>query len=372
MGDKGGTIWEKSGIGAWRAETRNLPGRSRGPDGSGAEGQAIIFGDFTGQGNSTVINGAVEERVHTSANSEWFDNMKEGQTKDEFLGSTSSPNTRETKNPPGRSRGPDGSGVKGQDKISIMNGIKVVNTTVGFHTPELQWGCQFHSGWLCLKNSESVPTLGKHGDSDPSLFKGGDYASSLHSYHLVCEAYGEDEASDEDDAIENAPRIPDIENTFLPAGANRTPHQNHAENPTVGNLCVYYANFGARRLRDIELIDAQLKRNPAQVLIICGTDVDTERMLMLPPRTTPDFGALGNAAVAALFERPEYEWFTVRRSDEHGNSGCIAVRRDSSRPPHLTIRLHSVKYDGQKKHTSAELQNATPECYARQLIFQRR
>ena len=135
----------------------------------------------------------------------------------------------------------------------------------------------------------------------------------------------------------------------------------HAANVTTGNAGFYFANFGNRaKDKDLQdVIDAQLKRNPAHMMFICEMPAKTQDILHLPPRPNPPT-THGDAAVAAFYQRNEAEWFTYRQNDAHGDPCCIAVRRECSVHPHLTMLADEVKFDGTKKGGA--------NCYTRTLV----
>ena len=136
---------------------------------------------------------------------------------------------------------------------------------------------------------------------------------------------------------------------------------------TTGNLVFYYANFG-KRSHNKELqnnIDAQLKRNPGHMMFMSEMAKQTAAMLEAPIRACErSEGENVNANVRKFYDRDELEWAVYCQSDELGDGCCIAVRKNSTKAPHIIGREDIVHPDGRSKDSKGVM----TMCYTRILV----
>ena len=152
-------------------------------------------------------------------------------------------------------------------------------------------------------------------------------------------------------------------------------HANYIHREDVGNLGVFLANWG-RTATDESMqrtLDAMIKRSPCQILIMNEVDARTMDMLTASPRSLAQQPEESheNAAVAAFFARPDYEWSVAKTKRERGTEiqrevgTIVAVKTTNAEEPPLKILHNEVVYDG-----SFRKGNKNVEAYTHLIIVE--
>ena len=122
----------------------------------------------------------------------------------------------------------------------------------------------------------------------------------------------------------------------------------------VGNIGVYLANWGASPATPSvrTMMDAMLKRNPCQILVMNEADERTKSMLREPARVDPpqaqDAGAqeMNDAEIAKFYSRDESQWALATTNEAKGAT-IIAVKVQNSRDPPFKELVNQIHVDGQ-------------------------
>ena len=141
-----------------------------------------------------------------------------------------------------------------------------------------------------------------------------------------------------------------------------TPREHHLnEAPQVGNFGLYFGNWGKRPTAENnfpkrENIDAQIRKNPGQVIILTEAEAEIAEYLRLTAvAETPDL-IEGNEDAEGLAKRPQYRHYV-----EQGADLLIAARTNS---------WAGVPFDCKKIHGKTEGQGGYTAILGRQSAIQ--
>ena len=125
-------------------------------------------------------------------------------------------------------------------------------------------------------------------------------------------------------------------------------YQHFAERSDVGNIGVFLCNWGkTTKKKEVQaVLDAMIKRNPCQIIIMNEVDDTTKNMMTAPPKSSTEIpNSVGqDAAVAEFFKRPEYAW-RVAKTDAP-RATLIGVKVENSVENGMTVLYNNVRQDG--------------------------